>query len=264
MGVLDVETGRGTSDAVAAVLFDLDGVLLDSEQLWDEARRDVAAREGGHWLREATGAMQGMSAPEWASYMRTRLGVDLPEPRIADLVVSNLLARYELHLPLLPGARDAVRRIGRRWPLGLASSANRSVIDAVLAEARLAELFSATVSSEEVAHGKPAPDVYLEAARRLRARASACVAIEDSANGVRSARAAGMRVVCVPNPHFPPPADVLATADDVLAHLGELTVGRIAALAPIAAHDVEAMLDEEERESFPASDPHSDWAGPAS
>ncbi len=164
-------------------------------------------------------------------------------------------------LPLLPVAVEAVRRIGARWPLGLASSANRIVIDAVLERAGLRGGFAATVSSEEVERGKPAPDVYLEVARRLGQPAQACVAVEDSANGVRSAVAAGMRVVAVPNHRFAPSSDVLGAASVVLAGIGELTVERLERL-DAQESATEARLDEEEEESFPASDAHSDWAGP--
>jgi HAD superfamily hydrolase (TIGR01509 family) len=208
---------------IQVVIFDLDGVLLDSEQLWDQARREVTARHDGRWRPEATRAMQGMSSAEWSRYLRDALGVDLPPDRIADLVVANLLERYQRGLPLVAGAVEAVRRIGQRWPLALASSANRVVIDKVLAVAGLEDAFRATVSSEEVPRGKPAPDVYLEAARRIGRPPGACAAVEDSANGIRSAIAAGLRVVAVPNRDYPPPAGVLADADRVVASLGELT-----------------------------------------
>jgi HAD superfamily hydrolase (TIGR01509 family) len=215
---------------IQAVVFDLDGVIIDSEQLWDQARREVAARHHGRWRPEATTAMQGMSSTEWSRYLRDVLDVDLSPDRIADLVVAGLLDRYQRGLPLLPGAIEAVRRIGRRWPLALASSANRVVIDKVLAIAGLTDAFGATVSSEEVPRGKPAPDVYLEAASRLRRPPGACAAVEDSANGIRSAIAAGMRAVAVPNRDFPPPETVLADADLVVDSLADLTSERLAAL----------------------------------
>ncbi|HLH29392.1 MAG TPA: HAD family phosphatase, partial [Acidimicrobiales bacterium] len=186
---------------IRAVVFDLDGVLLDSEQLWDEARRAVAAAHGGRWRPQATADMQGMSSVEWSAYMRESLGLSLDAARINELVVGELLRRFESGLPLLPGAVEAVRRIGSRWPVGLASSANREVIDAVLERAGLDGEFAATVSSEEVPRGKPAPDVYVEAARRLGGRPRECVAVEDSENGIRSAAAAGLGVVAVPNRH---------------------------------------------------------------
>jgi len=239
-----------------AVVFDLDGVLLDSEQLWDAARRAVVADHGGQWRDEATGAMQGMSSPEWSAYMRSRLGVATSEARIVELVVSDLLAHYDHELPVVPGATEVVRRLGAQWPLALASSSTRVVIDHVLGLAALGDAFGVTVSSEEVARGKPAPDVYLAAARGLDVTPGGCAAVEDSTSGIRAALAARMRVAVVPNPHFPPPDDVLASADLVVHGLIELTVDVLGALG-----GVDARLDEEEAESFPASDPHSDWAG---
>ena len=208
-------------------MFDLDGVLVDSERLWDQARREVAIGHNGHWRADATAAMQGMSSVEWSEYMRDTLAVDLPPDQIVDLVVANLLGQYRRRLPLIPGALEAVQRIGRRWPLALASSAGRPVIDTVLAVAGLQDAFQATVASEEVPRGKPAPDVYLEAARRLGQPPPACAAVEDSANGIRSALAAGMHVVAIPNRDYPPAADVLAKAQLVIGNLADLTVERV-------------------------------------
>lgn len=243
-------------------MFDLDGVLLDSELLWDAARRQVVDEHGGRWIPEATAAMQGMSSVEWSAYLRDQLGVDLDRERIVDLVVGGLLDRYRQDLPLLPGAREAVARIGQRWPLGLASSANRPVIEEFLTLSGLAGAFAVTVSSEEVPRGKPHPDVYLEACRRLRVPARRCAAIEDSANGIRAAVAAGMPVAAVPNRDFRPDGKVLARADLVVDRLDDLTVAGMGRLGggpePVAADPV----DEQEIESFPASDSHSDWAGP--
>jgi HAD superfamily hydrolase (TIGR01509 family) len=206
-----------------AVVFDLDGVLIDSEHLWDEARRAVAAAHGGTWLDDATTAMQGMSSPEWSVYLRDRVGVALPAPQIVELVVRDLLGRYRRHLPLLPGAVDAVRRLAARWPLGLASSANRVVLDAVLADAGLDDAFAARVSSEEVPRGKPAPDVYVEAARRLGVPPHECVAVEDSTNGLLSALAAGLRVVAIPNRQYPPDPVAVSQAHAVIDAVAELT-----------------------------------------
>jgi HAD superfamily hydrolase (TIGR01509 family) len=247
---------------IQAVVFDLDGVLIDSEHLWDQARREVVTDHHGRWLDEATEAMQGMSSPEWATYMRDHLGVKLPADRITDLVVDNLLERYRRDLPLVPGAIEAVRRIGDRWPLALASSANRVVIDNVLAVAHLQDAFRVTVSSEEVARGKPAPDVYLEATRRLGLSPQVCAAVEDSANGIRSALAAGLFVVAIPNRDFPPAAAVVADAQAIVETLQDLTAQTFDELGGLKKDRTEQRLDEEEAESFPASDPHSDWAGP--
>jgi HAD superfamily hydrolase (TIGR01509 family) len=208
---------------LSAVIFDLDGVLLDSESRWDAARRAVVAGTGGRWLPSASDDMIGMSAPEWSRYLHDELGVPLAPAEISDRVVAMLLAGYRRALPLLPGAVAAVTRLASRWPLGLASSANRTVIDAVLELAGLASSFTATVSSEEVARGKPSPDVYLAAARALGVEPARAAAVEDSANGLRSAASAGMAVVAIPNREFPPAADALALADVVLDGLDQLT-----------------------------------------
>jgi HAD superfamily hydrolase (TIGR01509 family) len=205
-----------------AVVFDLDGVLVDSEHLWDRARRELVDELGGRWKTNATQDMMGMSSPEWSSYLHDGLGVELEPAEISADVVRRLEALYREELPLLPGAREAVLAAAEQWPLGLASSANREIIDLVLELAELGNAFAATVSSEEVARGKPAPDVYLEAARRLGVAAADCAAVEDSSNGLRSAAAAGMTVVALPNPRFPPDADALALATVVIGSLDEL------------------------------------------
>jgi HAD superfamily hydrolase (TIGR01509 family) len=207
---------------VAAVVFDLDGVLLDSETTWVEAKREFTEESGGRWQERAQLDMLGMSSIEWSRYMHDELGVPVPPERISSEVAERLVEQYRQRLPLLPGAVEAVRALARDWPLALATSSNRNVIDLALEESELTDAFAATVSSEEVERGKPAPDVYLEAARRLNAEPSDCVAIEDSANGIRSAHAAGMAVIAIPNKDFPPEPDALALAALVLDSLEEL------------------------------------------
>jgi HAD superfamily hydrolase (TIGR01509 family) len=216
---------------IEAIVFDLDGVLIDSEPVWDQARRAVVAETGGQWRANATREMMGMSAPEWSGYLHDELSVPLPPKEINDRVIGHLLASYEKDLPLLPGAADAVRRLAAVWKLGLASSANRAVIDAVLAASDLTPCFAVTVSGEEVAHGKPAPDVYLAAGARLGVDPGRCAAVEDSSNGLRSAAAAGMAVIAVPNRTFPPTTESLGLAALTVDSLGQLTAGAIESMA---------------------------------
>ena len=212
---------------INAVVFDLDGVLVDSETVWDDVREALVRERGGRWHDKAQAEMMGMSSPEWSRYMHEELALPEPPEEINGEVVRRILVRYRDDLPLIEGAVAAVERLAAAFTLALASSSNRPLIDAVLETAGLTARFSATVSSEEVARGKPAPDVFLEAAQRLSVEPDVCAAIEDSSNGLRAARAAGMRVVALPNAHYPPEADALALADVVVASLDELTPERI-------------------------------------
>ncbi len=211
----------------AAVVFDLDGVLIDSEPVWEQVRRGFVRERGGRWPDDAQARLLGMSTAEWASYLSADLGVDLPPDEVADVVIDRMAARYADGLPLIPGADDALRRLSARWPLALASSSPRRLIDSVLAAAGWGGLFEATVSTDEVGRGKPAPDVYSEAARRLGRIASACTAVEDSSNGMRSAAAAGMRVIAIPRPQYAPAPDALKLAALVLTRLADLTVAAV-------------------------------------
>ena len=208
---------------IDGVVFDLDGLLLDSEQVWDTAREELARERGGRWHDQAQRDMMGMSSPEWSRYMHDVIGLADPPEEISTEVVRRLERLYRERLPMIPGAREAVERLAERWPLALASSSNRELIDLALELMGIAHLFKATVSSEEVGRGKPAPDVYLEAARRLDVEANRAAAIEDSHNGIRAAKAAGMRVIAIPNQHFPPDEEALAQADVVLDSLAGLT-----------------------------------------
>jgi HAD superfamily hydrolase (TIGR01509 family) len=208
---------------IDAVVFDLDGVILDSEELWDEVREGLARERGGRWHEGAQADMMGMSSREWSVYMHELIGLPEPPEEINAEVVRRMLERYRGELPLIPGAVEAVERLAARWPLGLASSSNRELIEAALEASGLARHFRVTVSSEEVVRGKPAPDVYLEAAHRLEIKPEHCAAVEDSHNGIRSANAAGMRVIAIPNRRFPPGDDALAGADVVLDSIAQLT-----------------------------------------
>jgi HAD superfamily hydrolase (TIGR01509 family) len=207
---------------IEAVVFDMDGVLVDTEHLWDEVREALTEEWGGRYTPEAQEAMMGMSSPEWSRYLHEVVGLREPPEVIKDEVVRRMLARYETDLPVVPGAVEAVRRLADGYRLAVASSSNRELIDTVLRRLELSSVFEVTVSSEEVARGKPAPDVYLEAARRLGVSPSACVAIEDSANGIRAAHAAGMRVIAYPNRHYPPADGVLALATRKIESLDRL------------------------------------------
>jgi HAD superfamily hydrolase (TIGR01509 family) len=208
---------------IEAVVFDLDGVIVDSEQVWDDVCEQLAKERGGRWHEGAQAAMMGMSSPEWSVYMHDEIGLEESPEEINDEVVGRMLARYRESLPLIDGAVEAVRRLAPEFTLAVASSSNRPLIEVVLEKTGLAELFAVTVSSEEVAAGKPAPDVYLETARRLGVEPVRCAAIEDSANGIRAAHAAGMRLIAIPNRHYPPAPDALALADVVLSSPDGLT-----------------------------------------
>ncbi|WP_394614812.1 HAD family hydrolase [Lentzea sp. JNUCC 0626] len=190
-----------------AVIFDLDGVLIDSEQVWDEVRQSFAAAHGGVWTPEATRAMQGMSTPEWAAYL-VSLGVRLSAEEVSAGVIAEMQKAYAEHLPVLPGAAEAVQAVASRFPVAIASSAPLVLIRVFLDVTGLP--VPVAVSSESCAAGKPSPDVYLAAASQLGVAPESCYAVEDSTNGLKAALTAGMTVLAVPNPHFPPAADVLA------------------------------------------------------
>jgi HAD superfamily hydrolase (TIGR01509 family) len=197
-------------------------VLIDSETVWGSVREQVTRESGGRWHDPAQQEMMGMSSQEWSRYMRDSLGVPMEPEEISELVVERLRERYEEAVPLMPHAAETVRTLAEAWPLGLASSSNRPLIDLVLELTRLAPCFRVTVSSEEVGRGKPAPDVYMEAARRLEVDPTTCAAVEDATNGIRSAEAAEMKVVVVPHPDFPPAPDALEMADVVIESLADL------------------------------------------
>ena len=212
---------------VEAVIFDLDGVLVDSEHVWDEVRERLAGERGGRWHARAQADMMGMSSVEWSRYMRDVIGLTETPEEINREVVERMLERYRDELPLIDGAVEAVGRLAEAFRLAVASSSNRPLIETVLETAGIAHLFEVTVSSEEVERGKPAPDVYLEAARRLALPPERCAAVEDSSNGIRAAHAAGMRVLAIPNTRYPPAADALALADVTLESLSQLSASAV-------------------------------------
>jgi len=215
---------------VDAVVFDLDGVLVDSEPVWEDVRRKYVADSGGRWLPDSQQRLMGMSTTEWAEYLSDELNVPHTPERVAADVVAEMVTRYEAGVPLIPGADRTVREVAQRWPLGLASSSPPALIDAALRATRLNDSFSVTLSTERVRRGKPAPDVYLAVADRLNVDPTRCVAIEDSSNGVRSAAAAGMRVIAVPTRRYP--------LDDQANALTAVIVDDITAVTPAAVQAV--------------------------
>ena len=212
--------------AIEAVVFDLDGVLIDSEPVWEDVRRGFVAEHGGTWPAGAQRRLMGMSTPEWAAYV-SEMGVDLPPPEIARAVIDRMGERYENKLPLLPGAVEAVQRMAGRWPLGLASSSPPRLIEIALERSGLDQRFQVMLSTEDVPRGKPSPDVYLTVTERMGLEPGRCAAIEDSSNGLRAAKAAGLRLVAIPRPQYPPERDALAGADLVLFGLKQLSVDAI-------------------------------------
>src|SRR5256886_999784 len=214
-----------TSPMIEAIVFDLDGVLIDSEPVWEEVRRGLVAERGGHWAPDAQRRLMGMSTPEWARYLSEDLGVGLPPNEVASLVVDRMAARYRERIPFLPGAVEAVRRLAAGWPLGLASSAPAVLIETVLQAAGLRSYFQVTMSTEQVPHGKPAPDIYQAVTARLGVSPAACAAVEDSSNGLRSAAAAGLHAIAIPHPQYPPDPDALAAATPRLPALPDLPPG---------------------------------------
>lgn len=216
---------------IEAVIFDMDGVLIESEELWNTTREDLARERGGDWHAEAQRTMMGMSSMEWSRYMHDDLGVPDDPEWISDEVVRRLANRYRAELPVIDGAVEAVRGLADRWPLAVASSSNRPLINLVLELTGLEACFRATVSSEEVSRGKPEPDVYLAAAAGLGVKPEACAAVEDSSNGILAAANAGMRVVALPNTAFAPGQEALSRADIVLTSIKDLSVETLEGLS---------------------------------
>jgi beta-phosphoglucomutase-like phosphatase (HAD superfamily) len=208
---------------IEAVIFDLDGVIVDSEQVWDRVRRGFVQAHGGTWREDSSRHMMGLSTREWAHYLTADLGVQLSDDEVADQVIEEMKRDYERHLPMVAGAAAAVRRLSAGWRLAVASGSPISLIDAVLEGGSIQTAFHVLVSSDEVAAGKPSPDVYLEAARRLKVSIQRCAVVEDSSNGIKSAATAGASIIAVPNRMYPPDESVLRLADVMLADINHLT-----------------------------------------
>jgi HAD superfamily hydrolase (TIGR01509 family) len=218
-----ITISRNTEVVVAAVVFDLDGVLIDSEPIWEQVRRHYVDAHGGRWQPDSQSRLMGMSTAEWARYLSVELGVRRTPDEVAQEVVAQMALRYDEHVPLIPGGDEVVRRLAGQWPMGLASSSPARLIAAALQAAGLADVFAVALSTEQMSRGKPAPDVYLAAAEGLGVPATDCVAIEDSSNGVRSAAAAGMRVIGIPHDSYGLAPDAKAACAVVLGGLDGLT-----------------------------------------
>jgi HAD superfamily hydrolase (TIGR01509 family) len=206
-----------------AVIFDMDGVIVESEALWDRAREDLVRETGGRWGTGSQEAMMGMASHEWSVYVRDELQVPMSAEEISREVVARLEALYREDLPLIEGSAEAVRAAAEVWPVAIASSSNRELIDLISELAGIDDVLKATVSSEEAGRGKPAPDVFLMAADQLGVEPASCVVIEDSANGIRAGVAAGMKVIAAPNRDFPPSQDALDLATLVIDRVADLT-----------------------------------------
>lgn len=204
---------------ITAVIFDMDGLLFDSEVYWERARQEYAASIGCTWTPEAERLCKGKNSNEWAAVIREQCGSEIPPAGIIAGVSDRMQALYQQHLPVLPGAIEVVRNLAVRYPLGLASSSPRVLIEEALTQANIRSCFSVVVSSDQVAHGKPSPDVFLAAARELGHRPESVAVFEDSSAGIQAAHTAGMTVIAVPNPNFPPSEDALELATIVLPSL---------------------------------------------
>ena len=209
------------------VVFDLDGTLIESEEIWAEIRRDFVIEHGGRWHDGAQAEMMGMRTEEWARFMHDDLGVALTPEVIARDVVDIVADRFAAAVPIVPNATEAIERAASAYVLGVATASALRVAETVLSRTEWARFFDVVVSADSVARGKPAPDVYQRALQLLGADASRSAAVEDSGNGIRSAHAAGLAVVAVPNHAYPPDAAALALADRRLAKLADLGVDTI-------------------------------------
>jgi HAD superfamily hydrolase (TIGR01509 family) len=207
-----------------AIIFDLDGLLVDSEPCWDRARQQLAAEYGQTWTQDDQYSVMGVSTATWANYMIKRLGLDLTQQAVIERIIGIMLTIYHEHIPYLPGAVDAVRLAAKHYPTALASGSERSLIEAVIQDSALRDQFQAVVCTDDLPRGKPAPDVYLEAARRLGVTPEMCVCVEDSPNGVLAGKAAGMKVIAVPDERFNPNPEVIRQAEIVLGSLEEFTI----------------------------------------
>jgi mannitol-1-/sugar-/sorbitol-6-/2-deoxyglucose-6-phosphatase len=216
---------------IQAVIFDMDGVLVDSEVYWRKSREEFARALGKVWTDEDQRLAMGRNTIEWAHVMQTRLNLDMSLEQIMADVKARVIAHYEQRLPVLPGALEAVRTAASAYRIALASGSPTEIIQEVMRLTGLDQVFEAIVYGDDMPNGKPAPDIYLETARRLNIPPAQCVGIEDSANGIRSVKAAGMIAIAVPSPEFPLPDEVLRLADQVMPSLETFSVELVQSLS---------------------------------
>jgi mannitol-1-/sugar-/sorbitol-6-/2-deoxyglucose-6-phosphatase len=209
---------------IQAVVFDMDGVLIDSEGYWFEVRSEFAAARGKSWSMDDQYQAMGRSTRSWAEVMQKRLNLDMSLDDIIDDLRIRLLERYERHMPILPGAIEAVHLSASAYRVALASGSPTWVIQRVVQLTGLDKVFQAVIYGDDMVHGKPAPDIYLEAARRLDVLPRDSLGIEDSANGIRSLKAAGMVALAVPSPSFPLPDEIVKMVDLTLPSLEHFTL----------------------------------------
>ncbi len=209
---------------IQAVIFDMDGLLLDSEVYWEQARAEFCESHGCTWTPEDELMVKGNNSAEWAQSINERCHLDVTSTEIIRGVSVRMRALYDRHLPLLPGAVDVVRVVAVEYPLAIASSSPPELIEHAMTAAGIRECFAATVSADRAGRGKPAPDVFLLAAKELGVAPSSIAVFEDSSAGIASAHAAGMTVIAVPNPHYPPSDAALSRASLVLPSLEQFRI----------------------------------------
>ncbi|MBE7549986.1 MAG: HAD family phosphatase [Anaerolineales bacterium] len=209
---------------IEAVIFDMDGLLVDSEPVWDKARKGMAEAVGKDWNEADHQAVMGVSTQAWADYMINRLELSLSPQEVQDRIIARMIALYQMGIPYFPGAVEAVQVTAQHYPTALASGSHRALIDVVAADAALRGKFQVILSADEVGAGKPAPDIYLETAKRLGIKPERCVCLEDSGNGILAGHRAGMKVIAVPDPRFPPAPEKLNLADLILPSLSSFSL----------------------------------------
>lgn len=209
---------------IEAIIFDMDGLLIDSEPCWDEARRIMANEVGVDWNKDDHKAVMGVSTHEWVSYMKKRLSLEIEDKELEERIISNMRQIYSERIPFLPGALETVTLASSNYPTGLASGSPQGLIDTVTSDPGLQGKFQVILSGDNFEKGKPAPDIYLAAAKHLQVEPEKCVCLEDSGNGILAGKNAGMKVIAVPDPRFMPSQEKLGQADLILSSLQDFSL----------------------------------------